>query len=259
MRLSNYHTHTCYCDGQDSPEELVQEALRLGCPELGFSGHAHVSFDDCCMTPEGTEAYIREIRALQETYRDQIRIWLGIEQDYYSDFPTDPYEFVIGSVHYVFRDGEYLFVDESLERQQQAVNEHYGGDYYAMIEDYYATVAQIYDKTHCDIVGHFDLVCKYNENGDLFDPAHPRYRRAAQEAMEYLLQKPVLFEINTGAMARGYRTRPYPDYPLLRELEARGARLILSSDCHERKNLLFGLEALSGSVCGIQEKLYKNR
>ena len=40
-QFSNFHTHTCLCDGKDRPEDLVQEALRLGCPALGFSGHAY--------------------------------------------------------------------------------------------------------------------------------------------------------------------------------------------------------------------------
>ena len=119
-------------------------------------------------------------------------------------------------------------------------------------------MAQIYERTRCTIVGHFDLVSKYNEACDLFDPAHPRCRRAALDAMQCLLEKPVIFEINTGAMARGYRSVPYPDPFLLRELEARGARLILSSDCHEKQNLLFGMEDLVGTAAGIQEKLYKN-
>jgi len=257
MKLSNYHTHTLYCDGKDRPEELVLEALRLGCPELGFSGHAHIPFDDCCMTMEGTQEYIREIRALQEKYRGRIRILLGIEQDFYSDTPTDPYEFVIGSVHYLYRDGEYITVDHTREKQIRAVEEHYGGDYYAFAEHYYEMVAQIYERTRCDIVGHFDLLTKFNEDGSLFDTAHPRYRKAALSALESLLRAPVIFEINTGAIARGYRKRPYPEDFLLRELEARGARLILSSDCHDKRDLLFGLEALQGCARGIQEKFHK--
>ena len=43
MMFSNYHTHTAYCDGADTPEELVLEAIRLGCPEIGFSGHSHLN------------------------------------------------------------------------------------------------------------------------------------------------------------------------------------------------------------------------
>ena len=54
MRLSNYHTHTVYCDGRDTPEELVLEALRLGCPELGFSEHSWLPGEDWTMDPEET-------------------------------------------------------------------------------------------------------------------------------------------------------------------------------------------------------------
>ena len=79
MKLSNYHTHTCYCDGKDRPEDLVLEAIRLGCPELGFSGHSFLPGEDWTMSEDGTRAYIQEIRSLQEKYRDQIRLYLGIE------------------------------------------------------------------------------------------------------------------------------------------------------------------------------------
>ena len=254
MNFSNYHTHTRLCDGRDTPEELVQEALRLGCPELGFSGHAHMPFDDgCAMSREATETYIREIGALRERYRDRIRIRLGIEQDYYSDLSTAPYDYVIGSVHYIVKDGVYLSVDESREKQIAAVRDHYAGDWYAFVEDYYALVGQVYEKTGCRIVGHFDLVTKFNEDGALFDTGNPHYQEAARRAMEKLLEKPVLFEINTGAMARGYRRSPCPEEWLLRELERRGAGFILSSDCHDRRYLLYGLEELRSCVKGIRD------
>ena len=245
--LSNYHTHTSYCDGKDSPEELVLEAIRLGCPELGFSGHSYADFDDCCMTREGTEAYIREIHALQEVYRDRIRIRLGIEQDFYSPMSTEPYEYAIGSVHYLLVGGKYYAVDESRESQMALVRDGYGGDYYAFAEDYFETVSQVYEKTGCGIVGHFDLLTKFNEGDCLFDTGHPRYRRAALSALSRLCRAPVAFEINTGAMARGYRTAPYPAPFLLEAIQDSGAPLILSSDCHDKRYLLYGLETF-GSI-----------
>ena len=254
-QLSNYHTHTTYCDGKDTPEELVREALRLGCPELGFSGHSHVSFDDCSMTVEGTEAYKAEIRRLRDSYRGQIRILLGIEQDCFSEQPTDDYEYVIGSVHYVRKDGRFLPVDWSRESFEETVRDAYGGDVYAFAEDYFALVADVWERTHCTVVGHFDLFAKFNADGSLFDPAHPRYRRAALEALDALCARPVLFEINTGAMARGCGAVRYPADWLLEELIARGAPLILSSDCHDRRFLLHGLEPLRG-LPGVRETLF---
>ena len=57
MKRSNYHTHTLFCDGSDSPEELVLEAIRLGCPEIGFSGHSCLEIDTGSMTADGMEKY----------------------------------------------------------------------------------------------------------------------------------------------------------------------------------------------------------
>ena len=175
MTPSSYHTHTAFCDGKDSPEALVLEAIRLGCPEIGFSGHAHTAFDESwCMSVDGTKEYISCINALKAKYAGQIKVLLGVEQDYFSDAPTEGYDYVIGSVHYVKKDGVYLPVDESREIQLQIVKEHYAGDFYAFCEDYFALVGDVYNKTKCDIVGHFDLIEKFNEAGDLFDRSSPR-------------------------------------------------------------------------------------
>ena len=237
----NYHTHTRFCDGKNTPEELVQEAIRLGCAQLGFSGHSYTFFDTSyCMTEAGTQAYIAEVRSLKEKYAGQIQIYLGVEQDYHSDVPTDPYEYVIGSVHYVKKDGCYLPVDENRQMQLDHVDRFYGGDFYGFVEDYYATVADVYRKTGCQIIGHFDLITKFNGAGDLFDPMHPRYRAAADKALEALLAAPVTLEVNTAMVVRGWHKDPYPDRHILSRWLTAGKPVIFSSDCHDAANLLAG-------------------
>jgi histidinol-phosphatase (PHP family) len=241
MIPSNYHTHTTFCHGADTPEELVQEAIRLGCPAIGLTSHSFTDFDDSyCMTKEGTEAYIAEVRALQEKYKDQIKIYLGVEQDFYSENSTAPYDYAIGSVHYVKKDGVYLSIDEAKENQQNFVAKHYGGDWYAFAEDYFATVAQVYEKTGCQIIAHFDLITKFNSRGDLFDTKHPRYLAAAEKALSALLKTPAALEVNYGAIARGYTEQPYPEpWVISRWLKA-GKPVCYSSDCHNRHQLLLG-------------------
>lgn len=241
--FSNYHTHTIYCDGSDTPEELVLEAIRLGCPAIGFSGHSFTEFDQSyCMSRENTEKYKEAVRELKEKYRGKIEILLGVEQDYYSDEPTDDYDFVIGSVHYVLKDGVYLTVDWTRERQEEDVKKYYGGDFYAYAEDYYKAVADLYRKTKCDIVGHFDLITKFNEGCALFDEGNERYRKAALDAVSALLKTPAAFEINTGAIVRGLRSEPYPAKFILDEIYKAGGEVIVSSDCHAKENLLFGFD-----------------
>ena len=243
MIPSNYHTHTRFCDGKNTPEEIVREAIRLGCPELGFSGHSYTFFDESyCMSQAGTQAYIAAIRELQEKYRGDIKILLGIEQDYYSAMPTDEYDYVIGSVHYVKKDGCYLPVDESKEMQLENVRRFYDGDFYGFIEDYYEVVADLYRKTRCQIVGHFDLIRKFNDAQDLFDPHHPRYQAAANKALAALMSSPVVLEVNTGGIARGYLQEPYPAGEILTQWVKAGKSVIFSSDCHNAEHLLFGYD-----------------
>ena len=76
-------------------------------------------------------------------------------------------------------------------------------------------VSDIYNKTKCDIIGHFDLITKFNEGNALFDASDERYKSAAKAAAEALLKTPAVFEVNTGAMSRGYRDEPYPAKEIL--------------------------------------------
>ena len=41
-----------------------------------------------------------------------------------------------------------------------------------------------------------------------------------------------MFEINTGAMSRGYRTMPYPSMRLLRALRDFGGSIVFNCDSH---------------------------
>lgn len=249
MTPSNYHTHTTFCHGADHPEELVLEAIRLGCPEIGFSCHAYTSFDDSyCMSRAVTKEYRECITDLKHKYADSIKVLLGIEQDFYSDDAPEGYDFVIGSVHYVKMQGKYLSIDSDKQDFLNHIEKYYRGDPYAFTKHYFDTVAGIYAKTRCNIVGHFDLITKFNENGDIFDTAHPRYRAAALKALNILCATPAVFEINTGAIARGYRTTPYPDDFIISELKKRGKTLIFSSDCHDKNQLLFGYDLYLGAI-----------
>ena len=106
-------------------------------------------------------------------------------------------------------------------------------------------------------MGHFDLITKFNEGDSLFDTGHPRYVSAALEALDRLAQHGVILEINTGAMSRGYRSTPYPAPALLRAMRERDLPICITSDCHDRANLLFAFpqaEELARS-CGYREQM----
>lgn len=241
MTKANFHTHTTYCDGKDTPEELVKEAIARGFSDLGFSAHSYTEMDKSfALNPQKAAAYRDEIHHLKEKYRDSIRIFCGIEQDYFSTQPTKPYDYVIGSVHYVLKNGRYIAVDESAETIKKAVEQDYGGDFDALAEDYFALVANVISKTNADIIGHFDLVSKYSEQNGYGES--PRFLLAAEKAVKALIPYNKPFEINTGAMARGVRSIPYPSPAILGMIHKYGGRIILSSDCHDRRFLDFAFD-----------------
>ncbi len=250
----NLHTHTNFCDGKNTPEELVREAIALGMDTLGFSGHSHTPFDaGYTMSQKGTEQYCKEILRLKEQYADKIDLLLGIEQDVFAPLAPQSFDFCIGSVHYVCLEGEYVSVDDTLEIAEKGVADFCEGDWYRFTRAYYETVATVIEKTGCDIVGHFDLVAKFNERYPRFDESNPRYLHPAMEALDALLEKNAVFEINTGAMAKGYRRLPYPAPIFLHRIAERQGRVTLSSDAHDRSTLLYGFSDACRILrsCGI--------
>lgn len=240
--MKDLHVHTVYSDGENTPEEMVLSAIEKGLDTLGFSDHSYTSFDgSCCMKKEEVSRYREEIAALKEKYRGKIEILCGIEQDYYSDFPALGVDYIIGSVHYLYKDGEYLTLDYKPEILA-AAREHFGGDMLALAEEYYLRVSELPEVTGAHIIGHFDLITKFNDILPLVDESAPRYRAAWKRAADRLLSLDLPFEVNTGAMSRGYRKTPYPSEEIRRYILQNGGKLILSSDSHSARNIAYGFE-----------------
>lgn len=213
---------------------MIEAAIEKGFASLGFSGHSYTPFDTSyCMSANGTLEYIDEIKRLREKYRDKIRIYLGLEADYFAEsIDFGAYDFIVGSVHYLKIGSGYIPVDHSGENQTETVNKFFGGSFDKYCEAYYSLVADIVNKTHCDIIGHFDLITKFNENDCLFSTTSPGYVNAWKKAADALLPFNKPFEINTGAIARKKRTAPYPSLEIARYISENGGGLVYSSDCH---------------------------
>lgn len=253
--LSNLHTHTPFCDGKNTAEEMVRHAIELGYESIGFSGHSYTPFDpEPSMSEKGTEEYAAEIIRLKGKYRGKIEIYLGIELDIFSKKNDFPFDYVIGSAHYLNMDGNYVTVDDTYAIAESITNEYFGGDWLAYAEAYYATVKDVAEVTECDIVGHFDLVTKFNENSKCFDENSERYRAAAIDAMRHVMRRCNVFEVNTGAIYRKKRSTPYPAEFLLRELNKMGGEIVFSSDSHDAEGLGFRFEeaAETAKKCGFK-------
>lgn len=231
--LSSPHVHSHYCDGQSSMEEMVQAAISRGFVSLGFSSHAKQEFDlQYSMAQDREAAYIAEARSLQLKYKGRIRLWLGLERDYYSTADGALFDYVIGSVHYIDHDGSKVVVDGSAAQLRQDITCRYAGDGAAFAIDYYRLLGHYISRYKPAIIGHSDLVMKNNRRHELFDPLDAAVLRAAHDALSACFEGCRLMEVNTGAMARSGAEVPYPAIGLLRHWREMGGQVILSSDCH---------------------------
>ena len=198
----NYHTHTQYCDGENSAEEMIAQALALGFSSLGFSSH--------CDPPQGVpmdmDAYLAEIRSLQEKYRDRLEVLRGVELDNVMSTDCAPdVEYRIGSTHFIPPAGHpawdhplpvaeacslsahadaallpspdrtviqnvcetgrsaLLCVDYEPEKMHALCRSWYDGDYYALAADYFRFESAVARRTCPAFIGHFDLVTRFND------------------------------------------------------------------------------------------------
>ena len=239
----DFHMHTCFDDGKNTPEEMILSAIAKGLKTVGVCIHSVVDSsiqDYVDLVKE--KNFCLDMAGLKEKYEDKIKVFCGIEWDLCTLDSVGKYDYVIGSSHFIKLDGKYFFIDRSEEEFVRTAREGFNGDFYAFCEKYYSQLEELADTISFDIIGHIDLITKFNEGNKYFDVKHPRYVNAYKKAIDklVLLNKP--FEINAGAISRGYRTEPYPASDLLEYIKEKGGKLILSSDSHAKENVAFQYE-----------------
>ena len=235
----NLHTHTTYVDGKDTPEEILLTAIERGFDSIGFSEHSylrHSTFPNQ-LTREKMERYKKEIKDLKQKYRGKIGIYCGLEYDFYSDIDKSGFDYLIGSVHYLDCGGRVLTFDRGLTETLDYISSNFGGDSLAFAESYFETVARLPERGEFDIIGHFDILTKNNELGGFIDTSSKEYLALGFEAIRALKGRIDLFEVNTGAISRGYKSIPYPQTDFLKEFNRLGFGAVITSDCHDRSHI----------------------
>ena len=249
LKKYDMHTHTVLSDGKCTAEEMIKAAVEKGFETIGISDHAYAGEEiSWWMTKEETEEYLSLIPRLKEKYKDKINVLLGTEFDNFSMGSLAPYDYVIGSVHFVGEQGRLWPIDSTKQQQLDAINTDFGGDPYAYCAEYYRLLKRFADVPEIKIVGHFDLLEKFNELNDVFDRADKRYLSAAFDALRALHEAGKIFEINTGAMFRVGRSTPYPNEIILKELARIGGTVCFGSDAHSTAAVGYNFD-IAAALC----------
>ena len=266
---SSPHVHTQFCDGKSTAREMLMSALARGFVSLGFSSHAKQTFDQFyAMDDAGEDLYLAEIGNLQEEFKGRIRIWRGMERDLYSYADRKLFDYVIGSVHNIpCPDGLMLPVDADPKLLRDGITRYFSGSGIRFTQAYYALLGAYIKDYQPDIIGHFDLPTKFNECNEFFSENDPDYIVGALRAMVQAILGCRLMEVNTGAMARIGKKRPYPSLELLLYWRKLGGEVILSSDCHDARLLDAGYDQAlhlikeagykKAAILGRQETLFE--
>ena len=228
----NLHTHTVFCDGKDTPEELISEAITRGFDSLGFSIHSFMRSKT--VDAERLEKYKAEILRLKDKYRGTFDVFLGIELEPWTELSKEDFDYTIGALHYLLTKDGYKTFDIKFEGALGFINNYFDGNSMLFAKTYYETLARLPEHGSFDIIAHFDIITKHNEAHPFLDDCCKEYLGYAFEAVDALSGKIPFFELNTGAIGRGYRSTPYPSFPILKELCAKGFGAVIASDCHNK-------------------------
>ena len=168
---TNYHTHTNFCDGNASPEEMVKAAIEKNFDTLGFSGHSMFPFSsDWHIQSRNHASYAKEISRLKKEYSGKIKILLGFEADFiqgvcapdfsrYANFAPD---FLIGAVHYVPGEKGFFEADGNFFDTREKIKTVFGGDTKKAVQTYFDFERTMIRDCNFTILAHCDLIRKQN-------------------------------------------------------------------------------------------------
>ena len=225
---SDYHIHTKLCGHAiGEPIEYAQKALDLGLSEIGFSDHAPFvvhEYPGITMSPAQLPVYHKMIENVRDEFKGKIDVKVGIEADFIPGFEQKtksildayPYDYIIGSVHFI---GTWGFDDPEQRHlwDEKGIDEVY--------RDYYSLLRQSAESGFFNILAHVDLVKKYG---------HRSTKDMSDEIVrtgEVFKKTGVAIEINTSGLRKPI-LEIYPSVEVLSIYHELGVPITFGSDAH---------------------------
>lgn len=246
----NFHSHTQFCDGRVTMEEMTVAAIGAGMTHWGFSPHSPIPFDSPCnMSESDVAAYLDEVTRLKGEYGDRINLYASMEIDYLGDqwgaanpyFRSLPLDYRIGSVHFISSAEGYVDVDGSFESFKGKMARYFDNDIRHVVELFYRQSMAMVEAGGFDIIGHLD---KIGHNASLFQPGiedERWYARLVNDLIDLVIQKGLIAEINTKAYESADRF--FPARRHWKRLTDAGVALVINSDAHYPDRINLGRDA----------------
>jgi histidinol-phosphatase (PHP family) len=248
----DYHTHNLRCGhAQGRIEDYIKAAILRGLADIGISDHSPIYWlegDDplptLAMAKSELDGYVDEVLSLKKQYEGQIDVRLGLEcdyiegmEDYYrAVLAKYPFDYVIGSVHYVSGRNVY----DASRWAGAAAGSQPVMDTFA---EYYRLVAKSARSGMFDIIAHATAITAYAPK-----PIAAAIEPLQDAALQAIADAYVCMEINTS----GYRkmtTDPFPTARMVAKAHELGIPLTFSSDSHRPDDVAFASDRV-GKLLG---------
>lgn len=210
-------------------EEMIQTAIQKQLFEVAFTDHVDygVKTDLNC----DYEAYFSEIDHLQKKYLGQIVIKKGIEfgvqlhtiEQFKKDINRYPFDFVILSNHQIENKEfwNYSYQKGKTQREYQ--------------RDYYQAIYQVMKRyKDYSVLGHLDMIKRYDEYGDFPDDEIMKY---VEPILKLAIKDGKGIEVNTSSFKYGLRDLMPSKRILKRYCQLGGTIITVGSDTHETAHL----------------------
>jgi histidinol-phosphatase (PHP family) len=247
--LSDSHMHTeVSTDSEASAEVMAEQAVRLGMKSICITDHQDLDYPY-----EGfvfdTKPYWKKMREVQEKYRNQIQIRIGVETGLqphvngllHDLINQDPYDFVIGSVHLVDRKDPYYRDEIGMTDEE-------------MYRRYFEYTLECLKGTDgYQTLGHLDYAVRYGyDKGKSY--SYQKFGDEIDAILRELIDRGIALEVNTAGLKYhlGF-PNPHPDV-IKRYRELGGELITIGADAHRPEHIGYQFDVLEELLraCGVK-------
>lgn len=231
--ICDYHMHTPLCGhAVGMPSQYADHAVKAGLKEIGFSDHAPlVSHADpkITMNFEQLPFYHAMIEDVKKKYGKNLNVLVGIEADFLPGHEAKtkaildsyPYDYVIGSVHFI---GQWGFDDP---KERELWDKH---DVNGVYRYYHELLRKSAECGLFDYMAHVDLVKKFGHR-----PSDDMTQEVEKTARVFK-ETGMVIEINTSGLRKPVK-EIYPSLEYLKIYQKAGVPLTFGSDAHDPKDV----------------------
>ncbi len=236
--------HSLFSDGAETAEQMVVTAIDKGLKQISFTDHMPLPFETpYCLDIDRLEEYRQTVKDLSKQYAGILSIRLGLEMEYIPDnehwiknISDMEWDHLTISIHTLMKDGLPLLVNGTRKEFDNLLFQGYGGNIRKLCTAYYDMLQTACQTDWFDIVGHLDVVKKFNNGQRLFDETDRWYRPMVLKTLDIIAEQKMKLEINTAGIDHPVG-QVYPSPWIIREAGKRNIQLVLGSDAHSAKNL----------------------